>query len=80
MTADKNIRAKRRFNELQAKGIIVTLEEVKANVDKRDYEDTHRKESPLIQGKDAIVLDNTNLNEEQQLEFVLKLIKSLKIK
>ena len=43
----------------------------------RDYEDSHRKENPLLQAKDAVVLDNTELNREQQLEFILNLIKNL---
>ena len=43
----------------------------------RDYEDTHRKENPLIQASDAVVLDNTDLSREEQLEFVVKLIHEL---
>jgi len=71
MTADPKIRAERRFKELQLAGKKVTLEEVFENLAHRDYQDTTRKESPLIQSKDAIVLDNTNLNQEQQLDFVI---------
>jgi len=41
----------------------------------RDYEDTHRKENPLIKADDAVVLDNSELNREEQLEFVLRLVK-----
>ncbi|MBN4062297.1 MAG: cytidylate kinase [Flavobacteriales bacterium] len=72
MTADKEIRAKRRFDELYAKGESVSMEEVKKNIEERDYLDTHREESPLVQAKDAIVLDNSNLTPQQQLEVALE--------
>lgn len=75
MTADVNERAKRRFTELSHKGITASLEEIKINISQRDYDDTHRSESPLIKAEDAILLDNTNLNEQQSLDFVLDLIK-----
>ena len=58
MTADVEVRAKRRYDELIAKGVEVTFEEVRENLIKRDYEDTHRTESPLIQAEKAIVLDS----------------------
>lgn len=77
MTADTDVRTQRRLNELSSKGEYYTFEEVKQNLEKRDYEDTHRKENPLIKAKDAIVLDNTDLGKEEQLEFVLKLIDDL---
>ncbi|MBL7894036.1 MAG: (d)CMP kinase [Bacteroidia bacterium] len=79
MTADNEIRAQRRLDEYSSKGQYFTLEEVKLNLNKRDYEDTHRKENPLTKAKDAIVLDNTDLNKEQQLEFVLKLIADMQL-
>jgi len=79
MTADNDIRAQRRLDEYSSKGQYFTLEEVKLNLNKRDYEDTHRKENPLTKAKDAIVLDNTDLNKEQQLEFVLKLIADMQL-
>ncbi|MGY3052259.1 cytidylate kinase [Pedobacter sp. UYEF25] len=72
MTADPNVRAKRRFKELESKGNNeVTLEEVFENLAHRDYADTTRKESPLVRADDAIILDNTNLTEEEQLAFAL---------
>ena len=74
MTADINIRAKRRHDELLAKGITISMEEVKKNIESRDYEDTHRTVSPLVQASDAVVIDNSDLNREQQLELVLKLV------
>lgn len=79
MTADNNIRAQRRLDEFSSKGQYFTLEEVKLNLMKRDYDDTHRKENPLTKAKDAIVLDNTDLNKEQQLDFVLKLIADMQL-
>ena len=77
MTADKHVRAKRRYDELFAKGVNVTMDEVYKNIESRDLQDTTRKESPLVQAADAIVLDNSNLNEEEQLEFALKLVNGL---
>ncbi len=73
MTADIDERARRRFKELTDKNIATTLEEVKENLRQRDYDDTHRNESPLLQAKDAIVLDNTILSQKESLEFVLEL-------
>ncbi len=74
VTASEEIRVKRRFAELQSKGIKSTLDDVRLNLSERDYLDTHRAISPLIQVDDAIVLDNSNLTREEQLEFVLSLI------
>src|SRR5688500_10401894 len=72
MTADNAVRVERRFNELYAKNPNVTLEEVKNNLEMRDYIDSHREVSPLRQAKDAIVLDNSTLSIKQQLEIALK--------
>ncbi|MEI6817780.1 MAG: (d)CMP kinase [Bacteroidota bacterium] len=71
MTADINERANRRFNELSHKGIKTTLEQVKENINQRDYDDTHRIESPLVQATDAILIDNTFYNEEQSLQVAM---------
>ena len=70
MTAHPMIRAQRRFKEMVEKGEDSSLEEVMANLNMRDYEDTHRKESPLTKADDAIVLDNSFLTPEEQLSFV----------
>ncbi|WP_395803372.1 (d)CMP kinase [Daejeonella sp.] len=75
MTADPQIRAERRYNELISKGETVKMEEIYDNLAKRDLQDTTRKESPLIQAQDAIILDNSDINESQQLEFALGHIK-----
>jgi len=75
MTADMDIRAKRRFQELYEKNPNITYEEVINNIQMRDYIDSNRKESPLTQADDAIVLDNTELDKEEQLKKVLQLVK-----
>jgi cytidylate kinase len=74
VTASEDIRVQRRFEELKSKGLTTTLEEVKVNLAERDYLDTHRDISPLIHVEDAILLDNSNLTKEEQLEMVLKLV------
>lgn len=74
MTAEPEIRAERRFKELQLKGEEITLDEVKENIRHRDYNDTSRKENPLVKADDAIVLDNSHLTHEEQLNFVLELV------
>lgn len=77
MTADPKVRAERRFKELQPNNPDITLEEVFENLAHRDYSDTTRKESPLMRAEDAIILDNTNITPEQQLQFALEKIKPL---
>lgn len=77
MTADNDVRTQRRLDELMSKGEHHSFEDVKRNLEKRDHDDTTRKENPLIKAEDAIVLDNTDLNKEEQLVFVLKLINDL---
>jgi cytidylate kinase len=71
ITADPKVRADRRYKELKAAGQNVSLEEVFENIAHRDFQDTTRKESPLKRAKDAIILDNTNLNQREQLNFVI---------
>lgn len=72
MTADPAIRVKRRFLELQTIAPDVTLEEVKINLEMRDYIDSNREESPLRKADDARVLDNSDLTEEEQLKKALE--------
>lgn len=72
MTADNAVRVERRFKELYEKNPAITIEEVKANLELRDYIDSHRAISPLRQAKDAMLLDNSNLTIRQQLEIALK--------
>jgi CMP/dCMP kinase len=66
MTADSSVRVERRFKELFEKNPNVTIEEVKANLEMRDYLDSHREISPLKKAKNAIELENTNLTEKEQ--------------
>lgn len=70
MTADAEVRAERRFKELQAKGDEVAFKEILENVKKRDFIDENRDESPLKKADDAIVLNNSNLTPTQQLEWL----------
>ncbi len=70
MTAHPMIRAQRRYKELLENGKSVPLDEVMANLNMTDYEDTHREESPLTQAEDAVVLDNSFMTPEEQLEYV----------
>ena len=77
MTADPNVRAERRYKELLPQNPKITLEEVFENLAHRDYLDTTRKESPLIRAHDAVILDNTDLTPEQQLQFALDKIQPL---
>ena len=79
MTADSSVRVERRFKELFEKNPNITIEEVKANLEMRDYIDSHREVSPLKKAKDSVLLDNTNLTPKEQfqqaLEWVHKKIK-----
>ncbi|WNM18651.1 (d)CMP kinase [Flavobacterium capsici] len=74
MNASLETRAQRRFDELRSKGQEVSFEEVLKNVQERDYIDTHREDSPLVKAKDAIEIDNSNLDREQQFQKVLQLV------
>lgn len=75
MTADNAVRVERRFKELFEKNPNVTIEEVKNNLEMRDYIDSNREVSPLRQAKDAIILDNTSITEEQQFRQAMKWVK-----
>ncbi|AEA44737.1 (d)CMP kinase [Fluviicola taffensis] len=76
VTAKPEIRAQRRFLELQAKGETNSMEEILQNLKHRDRIDSTRAISPLTQAKDAQVLDNSEMSELEQLEFVLNLVKN----
>ena len=71
VTATAEIRAKRRFDELKAKGEDVSFAEILENVKERDFIDSTREASPLRKADDALVLDNSNLTETEQLEWVI---------
>jgi CMP/dCMP kinase len=77
ITASQEIRAQRRYLELKSKGIEAKIETISSNLAERDLMDSSRKESPLIQVADAIVMDNSKLTREEQLDFVLNLVRNL---
>jgi len=72
MTADNTVRVERRFRELYEKNPNITIEEVKNNLEMRDYIDSHREISPLRKAPDAIVLDNSNLTTQEQYLLAMK--------
>ena len=75
LTASPEIRAKRRYDELCAKGVQATFEEVLADLNKRDYDDSHRAVAPLKQADDAVLADTSGLDFEQSCELVCGIIK-----
>lgn len=75
MTADNAVRVERRFKELFEKNPNISIEEVKDNLEMRDYIDSHREVSPLKKAKDAILLDNTSLTEKEQFQKALALVR-----
>lgn len=76
ITADLETRAQRRYSELKQCGIQQSLDQIKQNLIKRDQIDSSREDSPLIQTEDAILIDNSNLNREQQKQLVLNMIRT----
>ena len=75
LTASPEVRAERRFKELQAKGEKPVWEDVLADVNDRDYRDTHRAESPLRQADDAVVVDNSHMSREEQMEYIIEVFR-----
>ena len=73
MTADPAVRARRRYDELRAKGDDVSLEEIERNVRERDRADMSRAVSPLRQAPDAVVLDNSRMSVEEQMAWFMEL-------
>jgi len=78
MTADIAVRVERRFKEMYEKNPNITIEEVKNNLEMRDYIDSNRTVSPLRKADDAVIIDNTNITMEQQLVYALNLLKQIK--
>lgn len=74
MTADPIVRAERRADEMRAKGINVDTESVIANLQERDYIDSHREASPLSKAEDAITLDNSHMTMDDQMEWLKGII------
>jgi cytidylate kinase len=77
MTADTAVRVERRFRELYAKNKHITLQEVKENLELRDYIDSNREISPLRKASDAIILDNSQLTMEEQLKLALQWVEDV---
>lgn len=73
LTASPEVRAERRFKELQAKGENPVYEDVLRDTNDRDYRDTHRAESPLRQAEDAVVVDNSLMTREEQMEHIIEI-------
>ena len=74
MTASPEVRVQRRYDELKAKGMEVTPEEIRKNLEERDHIDQTREVSPLRKADDAILLDNSHMTVIEQMEWVLKQI------
>lgn len=74
MTADSKVRAQRRADELRTKGEKVNIEDVLKNIEERDYIDSHRETSPLTQAPDAIVLDNSHMSFDEQMQWLKQII------
>jgi cytidylate kinase len=75
LTASVDTRAKRRFDELTAKGEPANLQEIAADIKERDYRDMHRDLSPLKQADDAILVDSSDMTIEQVVEHILEIVK-----
>ena len=75
LTASPEVRAERRFKELQAKGESPIFEDVLRDTNDRDYRDTHRAESPLRQADDAVVVDNSEMSREEQMKYIIEVFK-----
>jgi cytidylate kinase len=71
MTADVEVRAQRRYLQLKNNGVSISIEDVRENIAQRDLQDTTRAADPLRKATDAIVLDNSNLTEEEQFSFLM---------
>ena len=80
LTADPKVRAKRRYNQLISKGQSTTFDEILELINKRDYNDIHRKISPLKKADDAILVDNSNLNQKNTVDKLMEIIEKKGIK
>lgn len=77
LTASAEVRAKRRFDELQQKGERPVFDEVLRDVEERDYRDTHRTVSPLCKANDAIVIDNSCMTRQEQMQRVISIFENI---
>ncbi|MEG2755960.1 MAG: (d)CMP kinase, partial [Mucinivorans sp.] len=74
MTASVEIRALRRYHELKDKGQEVALDEIRRNVSERDFQDENRAQSPLRRASDALLLDNSNMTPEAQMQWLNQIL------
>lgn len=75
LTASSLVRAKRRYEELAAKGEVCNLEKIRAAIEERDYRDMHREISPLRQAEDAILIDSSDMTVEEVISRIISLVK-----
>ena len=75
LTASSLVRAKRRYEELEAKGEDCNLEKIRADIEERDYRDMHREISPLRQAEDAILIDSSDMTVEEVISRIISLVK-----
>lgn len=75
LTADSAVRAKRRYEELAAKGEIRDLEKIRADIEERDYRDMHREHSPLKQAQDAVLVDSSEMTAEEVIDTIISICK-----
>lgn len=73
LTASSEVRAKRRFDELTAKGEICDLKKIREDIEERDYRDMHRETSPLRQAEDAVLVDTSDMTREEVAERIIAL-------
>ncbi|MCM1569897.1 MAG: (d)CMP kinase [Roseburia sp.] len=73
LTAGSGVRAKRRYDELTAKGEVCDLDKIRADIEERDYRDMHREHSPLLQAPDAVLVDSSDMTVEQVTDYILAL-------
>lgn len=78
LTASSEVRAKRRYDELIAKGESCDLEKIKADIEERDYRDMHREHSPLKKAEDAILVDSSEMNVEEVIEHIICICDSVR--
>lgn len=78
ITADLNVRTQRRFKELRDRGVNISKKDVEKNLQHRDHIDSTRDDSPLRKADDAILIDNSKMNQSEQLQLALQLIREKK--
>lgn len=78
LTASTQVRAQRRYDELKAKGLDVSFDEILSNIEERDHIDSTREESPLVKAHDALVLDNSHLSPDEQIKYLLEKVEEIR--